>query len=419
MNLRAFTREGTLSAAGAYLSDIASLGVDFVYLCPIALSDDDMNRDYWSERQCASGFNNPQNPYRVKDYFKVDPEYGTDDELRDFVKKAHRLGMGVMLDLVYYHCGPTAKFVTDYPDFVVRKADGTPDLGEWCFPRINFDNSRVRETLWDNMEYWVREFDVDGYRCDVGDEVPGDFWCEGIKRVRALKPDFLMLNEGLRADFVKTVGFDLNYDIVCVGLQDVAKGKLTSKELRAVYEERTAGFGSGGRSVHMIENHDTANNYYDERPEKSQPRMVYDALCVVDAMLDGVMFLYNGIEYCDGNRHSIFYNRFYDVGLDCTIDRSKFKDGALRRELLRTLIKLRKSEPALSDGKAEFFDTTDGVISFLRSSETQTLMICVNVRAEKSEFSLPYGIKSVKYGERYQLGEALALDGYGYIVAEV
>ena len=72
--LRAMTREGTLRAAEAHLEEIAALGTDVVYLCPVVQADDDENLEYWSERQKKAGFNNPRNPYRMKDYFANDPE---------------------------------------------------------------------------------------------------------------------------------------------------------------------------------------------------------------------------------------------------------------------------------------------------------------------------------------------------------
>ena len=105
--LRAFTPEGTLEAAKARLPEVASLGATIVYLPPVYLQDDDMRREFWSSRQRSCGANNPRNPYRVKDYDLIDPEYGTEDDLKAFIAEAHRLGLRVLMDLVYFHCGPT------------------------------------------------------------------------------------------------------------------------------------------------------------------------------------------------------------------------------------------------------------------------------------------------------------------------
>ena len=110
---RAFTPEGTLKAATTRLHELADLGVDIIYLCPVFVSDDDPNTKGWSPRQKKSGMNNPRNPYRMKDYYHVDPEYGTDDDLKAFINEAHKLRMRVLLDMVYLHCGPSAVFLAE------------------------------------------------------------------------------------------------------------------------------------------------------------------------------------------------------------------------------------------------------------------------------------------------------------------
>ena len=195
--LRTFTPEGTLAAAEKLLGHVKSLGCDYIYLCPTFVHDQDDDPKYLSARQKACGLGNPSNPYRMKDFYHTDPEYGTDEDLRRFVESAHALGMKVMFDLVYFHCGPKAVFLDEHPDFIVRGEDGDVLLGEWAFPMLNYDNPELREYMWQNMEYLVREFDADGFRCDVGDRVPIDFWIEGRRRVKAIKSDFIMLIEGL------------------------------------------------------------------------------------------------------------------------------------------------------------------------------------------------------------------------------
>ena len=77
--LRAFTLEGTLKAAERLLPHLADLKVDIIYLCPVVEADDDANQELWSERQLMSKSGNPKNTYRMKDYYKIDEEYGTDD----------------------------------------------------------------------------------------------------------------------------------------------------------------------------------------------------------------------------------------------------------------------------------------------------------------------------------------------------
>ena len=122
INLRAFTPEGTLNAAAKMLPHLREIGADIVYLCPVVCADGSADAAGWSDRQRASGFPNPKNPYRIADYANVDPEYGTNEDLHRFVAAAHALGLRVLLDLVYVHCGPGAVFLAEHPDFLLRGA---------------------------------------------------------------------------------------------------------------------------------------------------------------------------------------------------------------------------------------------------------------------------------------------------------
>ena len=144
--LRSFTPEGTLNAAKLLLPHVASLGVDIVYICPFCVADDDDEIATWSIRQIESKTGNPKNPYKIADYFNVDTEYGTNEDLKAFVKEAHNCGLKVLFDLVYLHCGKRAVFINEHPDFVVRNEDGTILLPDrWPFARLNFKCKELRE----------------------------------------------------------------------------------------------------------------------------------------------------------------------------------------------------------------------------------------------------------------------------------
>ena len=232
INPRAFTKEGTLPAATAKLEHLAKLGVTIVYICPIFVACDDMNQEGWSPRQKRSGMNNPRNPYRMKDYYNVDPEYGTNDDLKAFIKKAHELNMRVMLDMVYLHCGPSAVFLEKHPEFVKRDAEGKIIAGEsWPFPRLRFDVPELREYLWKNMEYLVQEFDADGFRTDVADAVPLDFWVEARRRLEKIRPDIGMLAEGTKpANQVEAYDMNFGFHIYPM-IRDAMDGKQPASEL--------------------------------------------------------------------------------------------------------------------------------------------------------------------------------------------
>ena len=99
INPRTFSKEGTIDAITAELPFIKSLGFNIVYLCPIFEMDASANLENFSKRQLASETGNPKNMYRMNDYFSIDEEYGTMDDLRKMVEMAHSLDMKVLFDL--------------------------------------------------------------------------------------------------------------------------------------------------------------------------------------------------------------------------------------------------------------------------------------------------------------------------------
>ena len=364
---RAFTPEGTLPAATARLPKVAELGVDIVYICPVFVSDDDPDRGGWSPRQKASKMNNPRNPYRMKDYYHVDPEYGTDDDLKEFVATAHKLGMRVMLDMVYLHCGPNAVFLKEHPNFVQRDEKGNIVCAKWNFPKINHANPELREYLWRNMEYWVREFGVDGFRCDVSDRIPLDFWETARERLEKIRPDIGMLAEGTRpADQLKA--FDLDYGWG-FNWDDAAAFR---KQWEKIDAARPRG---GAKFIRFIDNHDISNDDYDNRLEKQWGSRRVDAALVTLFTLDGVPFLYNGQEVADTARHSIFGKSPIDWA------NGKTPVGVSRLAFCKILCTLRHAETALTKGKVIWLDNDEpgAVLSFLRQTDAEEILTVVNL----------------------------------------
>ena len=428
INLRAFTPEGTLAAAERLLPHIRSIGADIVYLCACATADRDEDRAGWSDRQRASGLNNPCNPYRISDYDSIDPEYGDMEDMKHFVAAAHAVGLRVLLDLVYFHCGPNAVFLKEHPDFIVRNPDGTPALGSWRFPQLNFEKQELREVLMRNMELFVRECGVDGYRCDVGDAVPLDFWAEACAKIDALKPGLVMINEGVDGGYLDV--FDLNYGwylreafVACVEGKQPA-GVIAETQMAYSREHLQGTY----RSIALLENHDTVNDDYDNRLEKRVGKRAMDAGLVINYTLPNVPFLYCGTEVCDTNRHSIWGNRFHGANLVIDWQNALTADGVDRIALIRLLAQLRHTVPALGmDGALAFAETGNAhVLGYFREAAGKKCLVVVNlcdepgcarVAAEASalEKLLARGAEAeLKYGN-----VDMTLEPWGFAVMEL
>ena len=382
--LRPFTPEGTLKAAIRMLPHIASLGVDIVYLCPQMVADDDPRTEFWSDRQNASKMDNPYSPYRLKDYYHTDPEYGTDDDLRRFVTTAHSLGLLVMLDLVYYHCGPTAVFIEDHPDFVKRNEDGTVKNGRWHFPELNFDCPELREYLWKNMEYWVRDFDVDGFRTDVEQSVPEDFWEEGRRRIEAIKEDVIMLAES-ENPLATVNAYDISYGFTwAIAIRNVFIKKMPASHLIERWTAMRDKMPQGTLFLRNLENHDISMDLGDARWNMIGSPELVQAAMLLNFTIDGIPFIYNGEEIADNSHHCIFANR--DHGKNLVIDWSLALSevGENRLEFTKSLTTLRHGNIALQEGETVWLDNDrpEAVVSFLRTAEEQTVLTVVNATDE-------------------------------------
>jgi glycosidase len=407
--LRAFTPEGTLKAAAARLPQVAEAGFTIVYLSPVCLQDDDMDKTHWAPRQRKT--DNPRNPYRIKDYEKIDPEFGDEADLRAFVREAHRLGLRVLMDLVYAHCGPMARLLAEHPDFIKREKDGRVRYTQWGFPMTDFSNPGTREYFWKNMEYWVREFDVDGFRCDVADMIPLDFWETARDRLEKINPDVGILAEGMKKEN-QLKAFDLNYvwGAAFKKWDDASAIRSLCEKLKA---ERPAG---GARFVRFIENHDFVEDEGTNRLDRAWGVPRVDAVLAALFTLDGVPFLYNGQEFADTSRNSLYAKWPIDWSAAGT------PTGRARLAFVQRLCALRKTEKALTRGDVVWLDNDapKSVLSFRRVCGNERIVVAVNLSGESVRASLK-GVDTafkplLTRGATVEPGSGFALEGYGYFL---
>ena len=184
INQRQFTPEGTFRAAEAHLPRLRDFGVDIVWLMPVnPIGERNRKGDLGS-------------PYAVKDYYAVNPEFGTVDDLRHFVDTAHDLGLHVILDWVANHTAWDNVLVTEHPEWYARDWKGdfrpTPWWDWHDIIDLDYSHEGLREWMTAAMVHWVKEVGVDGYRCDVAGFVPLDFWETVRRELDEVKPVFML-----------------------------------------------------------------------------------------------------------------------------------------------------------------------------------------------------------------------------------
>ena len=433
--LRNFTRDGNFRAATEMLDHVRSIGVDAVYLSPFVEMDRDMDESGWSPRQLASGYHTPKNPYRISDYDRIDPEYGADADFAAFNDRAHALGMRVFMDLVYLHCGPNNVMKDRIPDAFQRNPDGSVRTTIWHFPFVNFESRDVRRYLIDSMLHWIR-LGCDGFRCDVGDAVPLDFWREAVAECRKARPGLTMILEGTAPAYLEEV-FDACYawpwsftirNALCgkTPTQGFVKGDSFPEKMAHV-RDCEAKMPSDALGMCFLDNHDTAADDWENRFDRILPVEAGNAAFVLTFLRRGVPLLFSGNEIAD-NSLNTFFAAVEDVGrARKTVDwaRALQPAGQRRLSLIRELSRLRHDNPVFADGSQEWVTAGEaqGAVAFVRRLGDRAVFVAANLTAAPVEF--PSGVKPVTgVSPLLADGGEITADGlcrlgpYGFIAAE-
>ncbi len=435
--LRNFTRDGNFKAATEMLDHVRSVGVDVVYLCPFVEMDCDMDESGWSRRQKASGYHTPKNPYRISNYDKIDPEYGHDEDFKAFNDRAHALGMKVYMDLVYLHCGPNNVLKYLFHDAFQKNGDGTVRTTVWHFPYVNFKSKGVRKYLIDSMLHWM-SLGCDGFRCDVGDEVPIDFWVEAVTTCQKVNPDLVMINEGRKPEWLEKA-FDACYawpwsysirNFLTPSLpgQVNAKSKTLAEKMPGV-REYEAKIPEGALMFVFMDNHDTAADDWENRFDRVHPVEAGNAAFVLTFLRRGLPLVFNGNEIAD-NSLSTFFAPVEDVGrARKTVDwaRALQPAGQKRLALIRRLARLHHDDPLFYAGTQEWVTNGEknNVVAFVRRHGGRAVFVAANLRPADAAF-VPQGVK-FDHVKKPILAENVTVendgtcrfDGYGFMVQEL
>lgn len=414
--LRNFTRDGNFRAATEMLDHVRSIGVDVVYLAPFVAMDCDMDRAGWSPRQIRSGFGSPKNSYRISDYDKIDPEYGKDADFKAFNDKAHTLGMKVYMDLVYLHCGPNNVLKDLFPDAFQRNPDGTVKTTIWNFPYVNFASKGVRKYLIDSMLHWMR-LGCDGFRCDVGDGVPIDFWVEAVTACLQVNPDLVMINEGTKTEWLEKA-FDACYAwpwsftirdrlVATDGNAWALPGKKTFAERMDAVRAYEAKIPKDALMFCFLDNHDTAADDWEKRFDRVLPVEAGNAAFVLTFLRRGLPLVFNGNEIADNSLNSFFGPVEHPARAAKTVDwaRALQPDGQNRLALIRKLAKMRHEDPIWSEGAMDWVTDGEqnGVVAFTRTLGDRTMLVAANLTDKAADCGRRIGaLKPYEYAIREQ-----------------
>jgi glycosidase len=127
----------------------------------------------------------------VRDYYAINPDYGTGDDFKRLIGGAHQRGMKVVIDIVAGHTAWDSVLVTQHPEFYKKDAAGKilPPNPDWTdVAGLNYENRELRRYMVDMLKHWLKEYRVDGFRCDVAFTVPIDFWESARTELEQINP---------------------------------------------------------------------------------------------------------------------------------------------------------------------------------------------------------------------------------------
>ncbi|GJM19530.1 MAG: hypothetical protein DHS20C14_17430 [Phycisphaeraceae bacterium] len=399
VNVRQYTPEGTFDAFRAHLPRLEQLGVGILWLMPIH----PIGR---VGRKGSLG-----SYYAASDYDAINPEFGDEDSFRALVDDAHARGMHVILDWVANHTSHDHVWIDAHPHRYHRDDDGnfTLPVPDWTDTYgLNYADPTTRAGMRDAMARWIREFGIDGYRCDVAAMVPRDFWEEVIPQLRAIKPIFMLAEA--EESWLHEAGFDATYAWpLGNALIDMVAGKKSAGDVRAIVHEDAGIVGSDGLRMHFTTNHDW-NSWEGVASDRFGPAL--DAATVLTFTLPGMPLIYSGQE----------------AGLDKAIEFFDKDEIAWRdhhhAELFRQLIALKRTEPALRHGPGagaiEFLDTGDtpGLIAFRRTLGESEITVFANLSGERAAIpggAIPGGEGLIDHAGAPASAPA-SLDAWGWTV---
>lgn len=371
VNIRQYTPEGTFKAFQKHLPRLKEMGVDILWLMPI-------NPIGEKSRKGSLG-----SYYSISNYMAVNPEFGTEQDLKTLVSEAHKLDMHVIIDWVANHTSRDNVWMKEHSDWYTKDSVGNiavPAGTDWDDTAdLNYDNPQLRKAMIDAMSYWVTTADIDGFRCDVAGMVPLTFWMHARKAIDELKSDCFFLAEDGEPKIHQV--FDMTYDWPLKDIiNDIAKGKKNVTDLIKQFESESKRFKKEDLRMQFITNHDV--NSWDGSEYERLPTASVNAFTVLTYMLPGIPLTYTGQEEPISKRL-----RFFDK------DTVGFKNYA-RKDLITKLNRLRADNKAFtytsySEGFLGLRNTSPKtVLSFVRQKRKNLVACVFNFSSKEQTFKI-------------------------------
>lgn len=370
VNVRQYTKEGTFKAFQKELPRLRKMGVETIWFMPITpIAQKNKKGSLGSQ-------------YAAADYTSINPEFGDLNDFKMLVDEAHKLGFKVIIDWVANHTGWDHVWTKTNPEYYLKDADGSFHIASGMDDIIELDFSKpeLRMAMIDAMKFWVKETNIDGFRCDLASWVELDFWQQARSEVEKVKPLFWIgeFDELENPDYGKV--FDASYSWKWMHkTEDYHKKNEPLSELRDLLKQYSE---IGGHSMRawFTSNHDE-NTWNGTEYEKYGA--IAKPLAVFSATWNGIPLLYSGQEMPNLKRLEFFEK-----------DPIKWNGNYELEDFYRKLFDLKKRNKALRGGDPAAYthilktSADDKIFSYIRKNGEVEVLVVLNLSKEAVEFTI-------------------------------
>lgn len=404
VNLRQYSTSGTFKDFEKHLPRLKKMGVHILWFMPITPIGIEGRK--MSIADLGSY-------YAVRNYKAVNEEFGTMSEWKKLVKNAQAMGFKVITDWVANHSAPDNPWIKNHPDFYAKDKEGKLVIPfDWTDTRkLNYDSKELRDSMIEAMKFWVKETGLDGFRCDVAEEVPLDFWKECISELKKIKNVF-MLAEGEKAE-LHHAGFNATYAWSVMGaMSDLYTRKKNLWQFDSAVNRSTLPYPEKAMRMYFTTNHDENSwngTEFEKYGEAAKAFAVF-----TQTFAKSIPLMYSGQEVPNKKRLKFFVK-----------DPIEWKGFELAH-FYTTLLHLRKSNLALSadaDYKKLVTANDAAIFAYTREKNKQRVTVILNFSNHPQSFIINdpvmYGVATNVFSKKKETlsrKHVFIMEPWSYIV---
>ena len=404
VNLRQYSKSGSFKDFEKHLPRLKEMGVGILWFMPV------QPIGIINRKGTLGSY------YSISDYTAINPEYGTMDDFKKLVKKCHENGMYVIIDWVANHTSWDNKLITTHPEWYSKDSTGKiiAPVPDWTdVADLNYDNKELHSYMIEAMKFWLKETDIDGFRCDVAGMIPTDFWNKARPALDSVKKVFML------AEAEDTVlhekAFDMSYTWNFHHLAaNIAQGKKTALAFDTLFRKEIKRFKTNDYRMYFTSNHDE-NSWNGTAYEKFGDGV--KTFAVLSFTIPGMPLIYSGQE-AGLNKRLKFFDK----------DTIEWKNNEFFN-LYKNLITLKKENKALWNGEygGTFIkintSNNKSVFAFCRQKDENEVIVIlnlskktVNIALQDCSFFGNYTNVFTKQQIKIEKNSNFEMNGWEYIV---